>query len=299
MKRNIINIDQEKCTGCGECIPACPEGAIQMIDGKARLVSDLHCDGLGACIGDCPFGAITTEFREAEPYNEQIVLKNILPQGTNVLIAHLEHLWSHGEIILYNEAIAYLQEIQVPIPEGFTEKGKIPERLVVKPGELKIETCVEGGVCPSENQNLTSDDPPLNLNTEPSPKPKKRDYSPSLLSNWPIKIKLTQVKTQTFHNANLVIAADCVAGCVPDFQQKYLPEKILLMGCPKFDDQEYYIEKLAQIFKLNAIQSIQALIMEIPCCSGLEHIISEALTKSGKMADIPYSMEKIMIKLAK
>ncbi|MBQ6598199.1 MAG: 4Fe-4S binding protein, partial [Lentisphaeria bacterium] len=94
MKRKIIEIDQEKCTGCGKCIPNCPEGALQVIDGKARLVSDLFCDGLGACIGQCPQGAIRTVEREAEPYDERKVMENIVKQGTNTISAHLKHLKS-------------------------------------------------------------------------------------------------------------------------------------------------------------------------------------------------------------
>src|SRR5512133_1648648 len=110
MKRKIITIDEEKCTGCGQCIPDCPEGALQIIDGKARLVSDLFCDGLGACIGTCPEGAITVVEREAEPYDERKVMDNIMKQGDLVIRAHLEHLAGHGEVSLYNEAIEYLIE---------------------------------------------------------------------------------------------------------------------------------------------------------------------------------------------
>ena len=96
-KRKIIKIDEEKCNGCGLCIPNCPEGALQIIDGKARLISDLFCDGLGACIGHCPEGAIIREEREAEPYDERKVMENIIKQGDNTILAHLEHLEDHGE----------------------------------------------------------------------------------------------------------------------------------------------------------------------------------------------------------
>ena len=98
MKRNIIKIDEEKCTGCGLCIPNCPEGALQVIDGKVRLISDLFCDGLGACIGHCPEGAINIEEREAETYDEARVMENVIKGGKNVIKAHLEHLKEHNEM---------------------------------------------------------------------------------------------------------------------------------------------------------------------------------------------------------
>src|SRR3989344_3621862 len=105
--REIIKIDEELCNGCSLCIPNCPEGAIQVIDGKATLVSDLSCDGLGACIGHCPEGAITIEEREAEPYDEIAVIENIIKQGKNVIEAHLEHLKKHGKKEYLNQALGY------------------------------------------------------------------------------------------------------------------------------------------------------------------------------------------------
>ena len=104
-KRKIIEIDEDKCTGCGLCIPNCPEGALQIIDDKARLVSDLFCDGLGACIGDCPEGAISVVEREAEKYDEKKVMENIAEKGRNVIKAHLEHLKSHNQAEYYRQAV--------------------------------------------------------------------------------------------------------------------------------------------------------------------------------------------------
>jgi NAD-dependent dihydropyrimidine dehydrogenase PreA subunit len=75
MKRDILKIDEDLCNGCGQCVPNCHEGALQIIDGKVRLISELMCDGLGACIGHCPEGAITIETREADPYNETHVME--------------------------------------------------------------------------------------------------------------------------------------------------------------------------------------------------------------------------------
>jgi len=119
-RRTIITIDEAKCNGCGLCIPNCPEGAMQIIDGKARLISDLFCDGLGACIGYCPEGAIALTEREAEPYDEGRAMANIAPQGPGTIRAHLEHLSAHGEDRLLAIALGWLQTAGIPVPEGFS-----------------------------------------------------------------------------------------------------------------------------------------------------------------------------------
>ncbi len=318
MKRTIIKIDHEKCTGCGECIPACPEGALQLIDGKARLISDRFCDGLGACIGDCPFGAISTEVRDAVPYDETEVIQKIIPQGIGTIKAHLSHLWNHGEVELYKQAYAALVQEHIAIPAEFTKEGKLPDRLIVKPGEFIIEGC-NSAACSMDDEHVDAD--PADTvkiadtvmiadtteiagiaNTEEtkvqtkeeilkthaiSHEKQKTSHSDTNLVNWPIKIKLTRVKSQTFHNADLLIAADCVPGAVRNFNSEILPGKVLLMGCPKFDDQEYYIEKLGQIFAQNAIRSIHVAQMEIPCCHAMGSIISKALAKAEKTNAIP------------
>ena len=123
MKREIITIDESKCTGCGLCIPNCPEGAIQVIDSKARLVSDLFCDGLGACVGHCPEDAITIEKREAEPYDEAKVMANIIKAGPNVIAAHLKHLADHGQEEYLEQAKSFLKARGIAVPNDAGKPG--------------------------------------------------------------------------------------------------------------------------------------------------------------------------------
>ena len=144
-KREIIKIDPGRCTGCGECIPNCPEGALQLIDGKARLISDLFCDGLGACIGSCPEDAITIEEREAEPYGEKKVMENIVPQGPNTIRAHLKHLKEHGAEDYYREAVEFLEAHHTPVPPLDAGPGDLPCGC---PGSRVMEFSEKGdGVC--------------------------------------------------------------------------------------------------------------------------------------------------------
>lgn len=245
MKRKIIRINEENCTGCGNCIPDCPEGALQLIDRKARLVSDLFCDGLGACIKACPHGAMTVEEREAEPYDEFKVMENVAKGGRNVIKAHLKHLKDHGEEGFYNQAIEYLKQNNIEIPQ---------------PDEEKPLACG----CPGTMQKDLKDQ-----HTE--------------LNNWPIQLKLLNPNATYLHNADLVIAADCTAFAYTNFHSKFLKGRVLIMFCPKLDsDLEIYVDKLAQIFEKHNIKSISIVHMEVPCCGGVEMIVTQAMEKANK-----------------
>ena len=274
-KRKIIKIDEQKCNGCGLCIPNCPEGALQVIDGKARLVSDLFCYGLGACIGHCPEGAITIEEREAREYNERKVMENIIKQGKNVIRAHLEHLKGHHQHQYLKEAIGFLKEkkIEVPLEEEHA------------PGEHKHTSA--SSACPGLKVMDFG-------KREEKSKKGKLALGVSELRQWPVQIMLVPASAPYLNNADLLIAADCVPFAYADFHQDLLAGKVLLVGCPKLDDVEFYKEKLAQIFKENKIKSITCAHMEVPCCFGLMHIIKEAKKQSGK--DIPLKEITIGIK---
>ncbi len=273
-KRKIILIDETKCNGCGLCIPNCPEGALQIIDGKARLISDLFCDGLGACIGHCPEGAITIEEREAEPYNERKVMENIITQGKNVIKAHLLHLKEHGAFKLVNEAIEILKEKGIEVqPEQYLQEMQPHTHASVNcPGAKVMDFSVE--------QKNTSQ--PIN----PS--------SITQLRQWPVQIKLVPPVAPFLNNADLLIAADCVPFAYPNFHGDFLRRKVLLVGCPKLDDAAYYEEKLTQTFRQNTIRSITILHMEVPCCFGMVQIVQNALAASGK--NIPIEDITITIK---
>jgi len=270
MKRNIITIDESKCTGCGQCIPGCPEGALQVIDAKARLISDLFCDGLGACIGTCPEGAIHIEEREAQPYDERRTMENIIKGGANVIKAHLRHLHEHGEKKIMQEALAVLVEKKIAIPAA-DKKAAAPAG------------------CPGMAMH---DRRPA----KPQPIPAtSAGAMPSALQQWPVQLKLLNPAAPFFDDCDLVVAADCVPFSFADFHRRFLAGKILVVFCPKLDQAgEEYIEKLSRIFSEHTIRSITTVHMVVPCCSGVGMIVSQALARCGKqisVQDVTISLE--------
>ncbi len=267
MKRKIIDIDEEKCTGCGQCIPDCPEGALQLIEGKAQLVSDLFCDGLGACMGTCPEGAITVVEREAGAYDEKAVMANVVPKGPAVITAHLEHLLGHGERDLYSQAIDYLKEHNILIP--------VHKMAGSHPDHGKHDHLSFAG-CPGSAARSI----PRTRLPEARPQP---GITPSELRQWPVQLKLLNPRAGYFENADLLVSADCIPFALADFHRDFLKDKIVIIFCPKLDsDIDGYITKMAEIFALHAINSITVLHMEVPCCSGVMYITKQALERSGK-----------------
>lgn len=272
MLRKIITIDENKCTGCGMCIPNCPEGALQIIDGKVRLVSDLSCDGLGACLGHCPEGAITVEEREAAPYDERAVMKNIIKQGDSVIAAHLKHLRDHNEQEFLAQAIEVLKE------EGI-------DAAVIEKTNPAIPS---GGGCPGSRSFAFGNDEPE------SPQAAPQGSTPSALRHWPIQMHLISPMASHYRGSDMVLAADCVAFSFGNFHHDFLEGKTLAIACPKLDQgKEIYVEKLRLLIDEAKINTLTVIIMEVPCCGGLLHLAKTAVEQAQRK--VPVKMVKVSI----
>ncbi|MCR1933819.1 MULTISPECIES: ATP-binding protein [Clostridium] len=230
MIRKIVDIDKEKCNGCGLCVSACHEGAIELIEGKAVLISDEYCDGLGDCLPECPTGAIKIIEREAAEYNEELVQKKMNMKDS------LEK----------------------------NNKDKMPCGC---PG-----TMARSIKRPIKNVNL-------NIEKEDDKSHRKITMG-SELQQWPVQIKLINTRAPYLQDADLLIAGDCTAYAYGDFHNKFIKNRITLIGCPKLDDNEYYKEKIAEILKNNNIKSITVARMEVPCCGGIVNAVKQAMLKS-------------------
>jgi len=214
--RKIIKIDEELCNGCGQCVPDCAEGSLQIIDGKARLVADKLCDGLGACLGSCPTGALQIIEREADEFDEEAV----------------EHFLAS-------------QKKSTPAPQPT-------------------------GGCPSARLQTLSPMSPCQMANLPS------GQAGSALSHWPVQIRLIPATAPFLENCDLLVAADCTAVAYAGLQKDYLAGRVVMMGCPKFDDQQLYVDRFTEIFRTRKLKSLTILIMEVPCCHSMLQIIKKA-----------------------
>lgn len=250
MIRKIIKIDEELCNGCGLCVDACHEGAIGLVDGKARLLRDDYCDGLGNCLPACPTGAISFEEREALPYNEAEVLKNMQKTA--------------GE------------------KEAGSEKGRLhsDRHGHVHAGDKDAGNDPVPCGCPGSSARVFER---AGAEADMSDGAANRDITPeSQLRQWPVQIRLVPVRAPYFDGARLLIAADCTAYAYAGFHNEFMKNKITLIGCPKLDEEDYSI-KLSEIIRLNNIRSVTVVRMEVPCCGGLERAVQQAIIRSGKM----------------
>jgi NAD-dependent dihydropyrimidine dehydrogenase PreA subunit len=264
--REIIIIDEDLCDGCGDCVPSCVEGAIQIIDGKAKLVADNLCDGIGNCLGTCPQGAITIEKREAENYDEKAVEKHLHSLETDQQPAKPEPLkmasmapsGTHATHAGHGVHTAHGNHAD---PGAHADHGESPCGC---PGSAMRS--FDAASHPQQTESDTA--APL----------------ASTLSQWPIQIMLVPPTAPFLKGRELLLAADCVPFAHADFHRKFLKGKSLLVGCPKLDDVKFYREKLEEVFRQSGCTAVTVMIMEVPCCTGLSMIAQEALNASG--ADI-------------
>jgi ferredoxin len=264
VKRKIINIDEDKCNGCGVCIPNCPEGAIQIIDGKARLISDIFCDGLGACIGHCPQDAIKTEEREAEEYSERKTMVNIIKAGKKTVIAHLKHLKEHGEMGYYNEAMDILKEKGIEIQIDDADKSNECKNIPSCPGSKVLDFSDK-----EQNEDLRVND------------------SKSQLRQWPIQLHLVPTNAPYFQSKDVILVADCVAYSIADFHEKFLKNRSISIACPKLDSNiDIYLSKIISLIDDAKINTLTVVTMEVPCCSGLLNLAKKAASDATRKIPI-------------
>jgi len=269
MKRTIIKIDEEKCNGCGLCVSGCHEGALQIINGKARMISELFCDGLGACIGECPEGAIELENREAEPYNEDAVMERISKKGSDTVLAHLKHLKDHGETQYYNQGVEFLKRNNIKIDiSSITEKVS---------NVIHNHTSGCPGMKTLDFRKVNEQNNTLDVGIEVD----------SQLRQWPVQLHLLNPMASYLKNSDLVLAADCVAFAYGNFHNQFLKNKSLAIACPKLDSgKEIYIKKISAMIDEARINTLSVLMMEVPCCSGLLQIAKMAVEASERKIPI-------------
>lgn len=223
-KRKIIRIDNDLCNGCGQCAIACAEGALAIVDGKAKVISDKYCDGLGACIGDCPQNALKIIEREAEEFDEHSVEEHLAEK----------------------------------------KKRADAEKLSYQCPSARIKQ-----FAPNETAEQVT-----------------TGKSKSALSTWPVQIRLVPPSAPFLQGADILVVSDCTPFAYPDFHRDFMAGRVLLTGCPKFDDRDVYVQKFAQIFQHNDIKSITVVVMEVPCCQGMPMIVKAGMEEAGRNAPL-------------
>ncbi|MCF8032204.1 MAG: 4Fe-4S ferredoxin [Desulfarculaceae bacterium] len=222
--RDIIEIDQELCNGCGQCILDCAEGALKLVDGKAKLVGEIYCDGLGACLSGCPTGALTVVQREAEDFDEEAVEELLAGQA--------------------QETAPPAASTEMPMASGCAGQAA--------------------------------------MSLEPAAAPPASGAAASQLGHWPIKLQLLSPQAPFLQGADLLLLADCAAAALPDLHAKLLPGRAIALACPKLDDPQAHVDKLAELLAGAQVRSLTVVRMEVPCCGGLNWIVEQALAKAGK-----------------
>ena len=248
--RKIVNIDEDLCDGCGDCVPSCAEGAIQIIGGKAVLLADNLCDGLGACLGECPQGAITVTERDADEFDE-IAVEAHLSKMPDLGPSHGGHGHGLGDL---------LQPTPASAPHAHAHGGGCPGSRAMHFPVAGPPTAVPSGT--------------------PAP-------AASELRQWPVQLHLVSPTASYFQGADLLLAADCAAFASAEFHQRFLRGRALAMACPKLDSgREIYLGKLVAMIDQSRINTLTVAIMEVPCCSGLLSLAKEAVAAATRKVPI-------------
>ncbi|MCP4582218.1 MAG: 4Fe-4S dicluster domain-containing protein [candidate division Zixibacteria bacterium] len=243
VKRQMIVIDEDKCNGCGLCIPGCPEGALQIINDKAVLVKESYCDGLGACLGECPEDALSIEEKLVDDYDEQTVIETLRKKSPELVDKHVEHMRKHN--------------MKTVAPSG----------------------------CPSAQMmawNETNQTQGTAVRQE------------SQLRQWPIQLHLVPPAAPYFKNADIAVMATCAPFSYANFHQDYIKDKAIAVACPKLDNTEPYLDKLTQIIATAKPRSIEVIVLEVPCCTGLVYLVMQAIKDSGQ--DVPLIATRLSVK---
>ena len=269
-KRNIVEIDENKCNGCGLCVSACAEGAIQIIDGKARLVSDVYCDGLGACLGHCPQDAIRIVQRQAAPFDQQAVERHLAARAMCEAAAGNQPSHPAASSPSRPQSPASARPSPAGGPLNVHADNRCPGLAVM---DLARPSAAVTGGGDSQAGALGQ---------------------PSALRNWPVQLKLVPPHAPYLNGADLLLAADCVPFALADFHRRFLHGRVLLVGCPKLDDAQFYIEKLAAIVQTARPRSLTVVHMEVPCCAALVRIARAAMQAAG--SDLPIQEVTISVR---
>jgi NAD-dependent dihydropyrimidine dehydrogenase PreA subunit len=276
MIREIVKIDEELCNGCGQCVPNCHEGALQIIDGKARLVSELMCDGLGACIGHCPEGAITIEKREADAYDEVATISQMIKAGKATVFAHLKHLQDHGETGYLNEALSFIRANREAMPFQISEVHELLHSK--KEAQSASGGCATGG-CPG-SAPVAFDAGSLRMAAQTA-------EVPSALTQWPVQMHLINPAASYFHGADLLVAADCAGFAYGNFHNDFIKGRKMVIACPKLDQgKDIYIQKLTRLIDEARVNTITVVIMEVPCCGGLSQMVNMATQMASRKVPV-------------
>ncbi len=265
--RKIIEIDRDLCNGCGNCIVDCAEAALEIIDGKAKVVNDLFCDGLGACIQGCPTGALEIIEREAAEFNEEAVEKR------------LESLKSEEEVELEQvKQIVAEHSHQCGCQTMVLDEPTVQNELK-QVEQIDVDLSTQCG-CPS-SQTMVFDE--SEVKTETAGK------ISSTLRQWPVQMHLINPNAPYFQGADVLLSADCVAYSYGDFHRDFLKSKSIAIACPKLDQgKEIYIEKIKTLIEVAMINTLTVAVMDVPCCSGLIGLAQEGAKRSSRKVPIKY-----------